>query len=47
MTMLLEVMFVANVPLFLLCTAGVTAGFTVFYVAVYMITSREYYRIVR
>ncbi|HJA80460.1 MAG TPA: FtsX-like permease family protein [Candidatus Mediterraneibacter intestinipullorum] len=47
MTMLLEVMFVANVPLFLLCTAGVTAVFTVFYVAVYMITSREYYRIVR
>lgn len=47
MTMLLEVMFVANVPLFLLCTAGVTAVFTVFYVAVYMITSREYYRIMR
>lgn len=47
MTMLLEVMFVANVPLFLLCTAGVTAVFTVLYVAVYLITSREYYRIVR
>lgn len=47
MTMLLEVMFVANVPLFLLCTAGVTAVFTVLYVAVYLITSREYYRIVQ
>ena len=47
LAMLLEVMFVANVPLFLLCTIGVTAVFTVFYVAVYLITSREYYRIVR
>lgn len=47
MTMLLEVMYVANIPLFFLCTIGVTAVFTVFYAAVYMITSREYYRIVR
>lgn len=47
MTMLLEVMYVLNVPLFLVCTAGVTAVFTLFYVIVYMVTSREYYRIVR
>ena len=47
MTMLLEVMYVLNVPLFLKCTAGVTAVFTLFYVIVYMVTSREYYRIVR
>ena len=47
MAMLLEIMYVADVTLFLLCTIGVTAVFTVFYVAVYMITSREYYRIVR
>lgn len=47
MTMLLEVMYVLNVPLFLACTAGVTAVFTLLYVIVYMVTSREYYRIVR
>ena len=47
MTMLLAVMYVLNVPLFLACTAGVTAVFTLFYVVVYLLTSREYYRIVR
>lgn len=47
MTMLLEVMYVSDVSLFIVCTAGVTGVFAQFYVIVYVITSREYYRIVR
>lgn len=47
MSMLLSMMYMSNDRLFLLCTAAVSAVFAVFYVIIYAVTSREYYRIVR
>ena len=46
MTKILGVMNLTNVPLFAGCTAITIAVFAVFYVIVYSITAREYYRIV-
>ena len=46
MTKILGVMNLTNVPLFAGCTAITIAVFAVFYVIVYSITAKEYYRIV-
>lgn len=43
---LLEVLNLTNVSLFALCTAGTILVFAIFYSAVYLLTSRVYYRIV-
>lgn len=43
---LLAIIYLVNVPLFLSCTVATIAVFAVFYVLVYSITAREYYRIV-
>lgn len=47
MTKLLAIMNLVNVHLFLMCTVGTVLIFAVFYGAVFLITSREYYRIVQ
>lgn len=44
--MLLAVLNLTNVSLFVWCTVGTFAVFTVLYAAVYAVTAREYYRIV-
>ena len=43
---LLAILGLANETLFLLCTAATIAIFAVFYVIVYGMTAREYYRVV-
>lgn len=45
-TKLLEALNLTNVGLFAMCTAGVIIIFAVFYLLVYLLTAREYYRIV-
>ncbi len=45
-TKLLAVFYLVNVPLFFWCTVATVGVFAVFYVAVFMITAREYYKIV-
>ena len=47
MTKLLAIMNLVNVHLFLLCTIGTVVIFAIFYGAVFMVTSREYYKIVQ
>lgn len=47
MTKLLAIMNLINTHLFLMCTIGTVLIFAVFYGAVFLITSREYYRIVQ
>lgn len=37
----------SNIPLFIMCMIGTTVIFSIFYLIVYIITSRLYYRIVR
>lgn len=46
-TKLLAVLNLVNVPLFLTCTFVTVAVFAVFYVIVFIVTEREYYRIVK
>lgn len=45
-TKLLAVFYLVNVTLFFWCTVATVGVFAVFYVAVFMITAREYYKIV-
>lgn len=45
-TKLLIVLNMVNIPLFLVCTLATVAVFAVFYVIVFGVTAREYYRIV-
>ena len=45
-TKLLAVFYLVNVPLFFWCMVATVGVFAVFYVAVFMITAREYYKIV-
>ena len=45
-TKLLLVFSMTNVPLFALCTLGTFLVFAVIYALVYMVTAREYYKIV-
>lgn len=47
LTKLMRTLNLANVKLEAVCTIGTVCIFTVFYVLVFMITSREYYRIVK
>ncbi len=47
LTRVLSLFCMYNVPLFAICTAGVMAAFALFYLAVYRLTERVYYRIVR
>ena len=47
MAKLLEMMYMTNVPLFALCTAAVVMVFVIFYIIVFGVTSREYYKIVK
>lgn len=47
LTKLMAVLNLTNVPLEAVCTAGTVAVFSVFYALVFLVTSREYYRIVR
>ncbi|MBC5687590.1 ABC transporter permease [Mediterraneibacter sp. NSJ-55] len=47
MAKLLEIMYLTNVPLLALCTGATVLVFVVFYVLVFAVTSREYYKIVR
>lgn len=46
MTKILGVLNLTNVPLFAICTVITIAVFAVFYIVVYIITAKEYYRIV-
>lgn len=46
-TKLLVVFNLTNVPLFAWCSVGTILAFTLFYVLVYMLTARVYYKIVR
>lgn len=46
-TKLLAVLNLVNVKLFLMCTAGTVIIFAIFYVIVFWLTSREYYKIVQ
>ena len=46
-TKLLAVMNLTNVHLFFLCTVGTVFIFAVFYAAIFLITSKQYYRIVQ
>ncbi|WP_050642591.1 MULTISPECIES: ABC transporter permease [Clostridia] len=46
-TKLLAVMNLTNVHLFFLCTVGTVLIFAVFYAAIFLITSKQYYRIVQ
>lgn len=45
-TKLLAMLNLVNVPLFLTCTIVTVVVFAIFYVIVFMVTAREYYRIV-
>ncbi|MGC4019437.1 MAG: ABC transporter permease [Muricomes sp.] len=47
MTKLLAVLNLINVNLFLMCTIGTVIIFAIFYVLVFWVTSREYYKIVQ
>ena len=47
MTQLLEIMYMFNSPLVLLCTGVTILVFAIFYALVFAVTSREYYRIVK
>ena len=44
-TKLLSVLNLTNVSLFFMCTVGTVAVFTIIYVCIYIITAREYYKI--
>lgn len=46
-TKLLSVLNLVNVPLFFVCTIGTVLVFAVFYAVVFLVTSREYYKIVQ
>lgn len=46
-TKLLYVMNLNNVPLFFVCTVGTILIFAIIYIAVFFITAKEYYRIVK
>ncbi|NLY96107.1 MAG: ABC transporter permease [Clostridiaceae bacterium] len=46
-TKLLEIFNLTNVPLFALCTLSTILIFSVFYVAVYTLTAKTYYKIVK
>lgn len=46
-TKLLYVMNLNNVPLFFACTVGAIVVFAIIYIGVFLVTAREYYRIVR
>lgn len=46
-TKLLELFNLTNIPLFALCAVGTLLAFALLYGAVYVLTSREYYRIVK
>jgi putative ABC transport system permease protein len=43
----LEIFNLTNVPLFALCTLSTILIFSVFYVAVYTLTAKTYYKIVK
>jgi len=45
-TKLLSVFYLKNTKLFFGCTAGTVGIFAVFYVIVFVITAKEYYKIV-
>ena len=45
-TKLLATLNLVNVPLFAVCTVVTGAGFAVFYVIVFAVTAKEYYKIV-
>lgn len=47
LTKLMRTLNMTNVNLEAVCTIGTVLIFTVFYVIVFMVTSREYYRIVK
>jgi two-component system response regulator protein BraR/BceR len=47
MTRLLAALNLVNIPLTLLCTAGTVAVYALVYAAVYALTARTYYRIVK
>lgn len=47
MAKLLEIMYMTNIPLFALCTGAVVMVFVIFYIIVFGVTSREYYKIVK
>jgi len=47
LTKLMRTLNLTNVKLEAVCTVGTVCIFTVFYILVFMITSREYYRIVK
>ena len=44
-TKLLSVLNLTNVSLFFMCTVGTVTVFAIIYVCIYMITAREYYKI--
>lgn len=46
-TKLLAVLNLVNVHLFLICTIGTVGIFAIFYVVVFLVTSREYYNIIK
>jgi len=46
LTRLIKLLYLENVKLFLLCTAGTVLVFAAIYGAVYLITSRTYYKII-
>lgn len=47
LTKLMAALNLTNVPLEAACTAGTASVFSVFYILVFLITSKEYYRIVK
>ena len=47
LTKLMRTLNLTNVPLEAACTAGTVVVFGISYILVFMITSREYYRIVK
>lgn len=47
LTKLLAILFLASKTLFLLCTLGAFAVFTILYIIIYTITSNTYYKIVK
>ncbi|PWJ48247.1 FtsX-like permease family protein [Faecalicatena contorta] len=46
-TKLLAVLNLVNVHLFLICTIGTVGIFAIFYVVIFLVTSREYYNIIK
>lgn len=46
-TKLLAVLNLVNVQLFLICTIGTVGIFAIFYVVVFLVTSREYYNLIK